>query len=175
MASFELGGVVVPIEAGDGTISQTYAPKNEGTLLYLGNGSSIKQIVAGFIGKLKTTITSSSVWTPASFAGLDFSDKLLLKCAQHRSVGGNTVVIDISPKRRTDSGYTPRGYGLVNGVLVETGIDTIVGDTVTLFPVVGATSYKVDYWPEIEVFATFNENMNARASQFGWSLVCEEV
>lgn len=176
MGSFELGGAVIPIESGYGTVKQTYAPKHTGTILLMGGGNSFKQSLAGAAGKLKTTLSSSSKWAPAPLSSLDYTGQLVLKCAAIREVYGASNVVTLTPKRRTDIGYTPIGYGIVDNEMVSSPVSVNV-DEVTVTPVAGATAYVVAYFPEITVFATFDEDLDTGggSANFGWSLTCEEV
>ncbi len=176
MASFEIGGIVVALEAGDGTVQQTYQPKREGNILEMGDGTSIKQSLIGTLGKLRTVLSVQTAWSPAAIANLDFSAEMPLKCAEQRSAADAVNVITITSKRRSDSPYDVKGYGIVDGRLVSSPVAINV-DEVTVTPVPGATSYEVVYWPEINVFASFREGINSGAGStlFSWSLTCVEV
>jgi len=174
MYSFTIGDITIPVESGNGRISQTYEDATATSLLTLGDGSKIPQTFAGTLDKLNTTITGPQGWAPAALAGLDKHTPYVLKCSTPRAIHGLTASIAIPSKRRTDTDYTPRGYAIVNDEMVETTVSSIVGDTVNLATVTGATGYVVHYWPQITVHAFFSENADQGAAAYSWTLRCEE-
>ncbi|MET0047472.1 MAG: hypothetical protein ABW066_06795 [Sedimenticola sp.] len=174
MISFSIGGITIPVEAGNGTIEQTYEDVSRSTTHEMGDGSLIKQTYVGAGKKLRTTISGSEAWVPPCFGGLDFDAPQLLKCSTPRAIHGAGRIITVPAARRSDAGYTPKGYAIKNDVVIETGVESIVGDTVTLDTVTGAEGYVVHYWPEITVYATFTETGDQASAHYGWQLVCRE-
>jgi len=169
---FSLGGIDVPIEC-FADFEQSYDVLTSSSILRMSDGSAIKQTAWG--GKLKIN-TSGSGWAPLGFTGLNFENPLLFKCAKPRALDGATEIITLPAARRTDSGYTPIGFAVVDNELVETPIDSLVANVATLITVANATAYRVHYWPEISVFVKEPaENWNKSGNSHGWSFEAEEV
>lgn len=173
--SFELGGVAISYEAGDGRVLQSYDDATRRSLMEMGDGSLVSRTYAGTSGKINTRISGNSAWAAAPLSGLDYSSAMTLKCAEPRAIHGATVSITIPSARRIDTGYTPRGYAVVGGSLVETTITGIVSNVCTLTAVSGATGYEVHYWPEITVHAKFTESLASDTAHYAWALECREA
>ena len=58
---------------------------------------------------------------------------------------------------------------------VPTTISDITNNLATLDTVTGATSYHVQYIPEITVYATLTENYTSESDRYSWSIDCIEV
>jgi len=113
---------------------------------------------------------------PSALLELDHTVQHTLKLACPQAIQGTTNVITIPAARRAD--VPLEGYAVmdIDGYLVETSVVSVVGDIVTLTAVTGAVAYRVNYWPEFEVFAdppSTNDNRRGAGSQ--WTMNCEEV
>lgn len=168
--NFQLGGLTIPIQAGL-EFSQTYEPIGGSVLQRMQSGRAIKQT---HYRKLRTSLSGQG-WVPAGLDGLDYSQALLLKCAAPRSLSSESNKIVIPSLRRTDERFEPKGYALVRGHLIETGLE-MQEDVAILEPVRFALSYQVYYYPEIFVFADAPQVQNNMTGvEFSWSLIGEEI
>ena len=170
MNSFTIGGIEVTLRA-SASWNQQYRPKAIGTDHNMGDGGSVRQTLAGSVGKLRTVIEGNG-FTPVGIAGLDYTSSMTLKCAEPRIVTGATTTIVIPANRRADD--APAGFAIVDGEQVSTPI-SIVTNTVTLTAVSGATAYQVEYVPEITVLADLVEGFNTTSGIHTWTLTCTEV
>jgi hypothetical protein len=175
MDNLVISGISISIESGNGTVTQRYSPRNSGGTIYLANGGILVQFLAGNVGKVLTEISGSDGWAPPALLGLDFTIPHVVKCIQSRAVSGTSTTISISSKRRSDTGYSPKGYAIVSNSLVSTPLVMDV-DEATLTAVAEADSYEVHYWPEITAMLTLNnEILDLSGPSFGWTLTCTEV
>lgn len=175
--TFELGSVIVPIHSAF-ELSQTYEPLGGFVTIRMLNGAALKQQNWEKIG---TTVQGQGT-IPSGLEGLDYSVAQLMKCAAPRAVTSTATVIVIPAERRSDVGFEPAGFAYVDpegknrGLWQETPIISIVVDTVTLTPVVGALNYQVRYFPEFNVFSEKpSQNIDVHPSDQSWSLEAEQV
>lgn len=168
--NFELGGVTIPLIAGL-EFSQTYENIGGSVLQRMQSGRAIKQT---HYSKLRTSLSGQG-WVPAGLDGLAYSEPMILKCAAPRSISSENSEIAIPSCRRTDQGFEPKGYALVRGHLIETGL-IMKEEIAILDPVRYALAYQVHYYPEILVFTeSLQVQSNITGAEFSWSLICEEV
>ncbi|ODU49076.1 MAG: hypothetical protein ABS92_06795 [Thiobacillus sp. SCN 63-374] len=167
--TFELGGLVIPVQAA-GDISQTFETIGGFTLHRMLNGAGVPQ---SHWRKLKTTITGSG-WTPPGLAGLDYDATHVLKSVAARSLQATGNVITVPAARRTDTGYAPTGYAIVDGRYVPTPL-VLVTNTATLAAVAGAQGYGVRYWPQITVYARFSDDNRPSGASWNWRIEAEEI
>lgn len=167
--TFELGGLVIPVQAA-GDISQTFEHIGGFTLHRMLNGAGVPQ---SHWRKLKTTITGSG-WVPPGLAGLDYDATHVLKSVAARSLQATGNVITVPAARRTDTGYAPTGYAIVDGRYVSTPL-VLVTNTATLTVVAGAQGYGVRYWPQFTVSARFTEDTRPVGASWSWRIEAEEV
>lgn len=167
--NFVLGGIQIPILARL-EFTQTYELIGGTVTQRMQSGKAIKQT---HFNKLRTVLSGQG-WMPAGLDGLDYSNPLLLKCAAPRCISNTNPQFTIPSARRTDLEFTPKGYLLLNGELLETAI-TIQTDIVRFDSVPNAL-YQVHYYPEILVFVDPPQTQgNMASAEFSWSLTCEEV
>lgn len=167
--TLEIGGLVIPVQAA-GDIEQSFETIGGSALLRMLNGAGMKQT---HWRKLKTTISGSG-WTPPGLAGLDYTAPLTIKSCASRAVQAAGNVIAVPSARRTDTGYAPSGYAIVEGRYVPTPL-VLVSNTATLTAVSGAQGYGVRYWPQLSVYAEFRESNRPAASSWSWSIEAEEI
>jgi len=170
MNSFTIGGIVIILENSD-TWSQTYRSKNNGTDHPMGDGSTVRQSLAGHAGKLRTTI-SGEAFDPSPLAALDTTQSLVLKCAKPRVIQSASNVIVLPSERRSDD--APTGWAIVDGVKVASTFSDVTDDTYTVTVNGSATAYQVEYVPEITVLANYNESFDTTSGRHKWSLECVE-
>ena len=168
MNEFWLGGIKV-IEHASLSFNQAYSSKRVSTDHQMGDGGTIRQTLIGTENKLRTQINGWG-WMPLNLAGLDYSQPMLLKCFDPRIVAGASETITLPAARRSDAGYTPIGYAMVGDEEILTTIDNITDDVATLVTMPGATSYHVQYVPEITVLATLTENYQSEPDRYYWTL-----
>ena len=165
---FELGGISVPIEANiefdldyEPLTAETWPP------IRMMDGTGVKQVA--WSGKLKTKLTGSG-WMQSGLDGLDYSAPMLLKCASPRGISNASNVITIPAARRSDPGFVPVGYAIVDGRRVDSPV-SIVGNVATVTVVASASGYCVQYFPEITVFAQAPVTQgNMADGDFRWSI-----
>lgn len=165
-----LGGAVVPLHAALG-LRQTYEPIGGSVVLRMQSGAALKQ---RHWRKLRTSIQGDG-WMPPGLVDLDYDGPLLLSCVKPRSIVTPATVATIPSARRSDAGYQPRGWALVGEQWIDTAVAMNV-DEATLTPVVGASQYKVDYYPEFMVVTEGpQEEGDLGSASYRWTLVAEEV
>jgi hypothetical protein len=170
MSTLELGAAVVPVHAGL-ALTQSLTTFGGYSTLRLLSGSARKQTQWQ---KLRVEIAGTG-WIPPALQGLDYTAALTLKCPFPRGVLGATVTIAVPSARRTDTGYTPLGFGFTAGAWVATTI-SITDHVATLGSVSGATQYRVLYWPQISVFADPpQEAIDGARGEWRWTLRAEEA
>ena len=166
--TLEIGAVVIPEYARLG-LEQVYEPVEGAAVLRAADGTAVKQSTWT---KLRTVITGTG-WIPEGLASLDWSVAQTMKGAAPRSVWSTSNTITVPAARRSD--VAVRGYGIVDGVPVETNV-TMSVDTATLDPVTGATSYYVLYWPQFQAFfSPPQQQIDVTGAAVRWRLVGEEV
>lgn len=167
-----LGSVKIPI-SGAYELSQSYAPIGGFMTLRTLNGGAIKQ---QNWQKISTTITGSGA-IPVGLEEVNFKLSLVLKCGASRGVTSSSNVMTLPPGRRVDVGFEPTGcFSTDNGLTWQTTSIGIVSDVATLGTDPGAQLYRVEYFPEITVFADPpEENTDTHGRVFGWSINAEEV
>lgn len=167
--TLEIGGLVIPVQAA-GDIEQTFEPIGGVSTGRMMNGTAYRQ---RHWRKLKTRISGSG-FAPPGLAGLDYDAQLLLKSVAARALQAVGNVVTVPAARRTDTGYAPLGYAVVAGRTVSTPL-ALAGDTATLTAVSGAQGYGVWYWPQITVYAEFNDSARPAGAAWSWSIEAEEV
>lgn len=169
--TFELGGIIVPVQAA-GDVNMAWEDLGGFTWppLRMQDGTGLVQ---QHWRKLRVRVSGSGI-VPAAFAGLDITATHTLKSPSTRAVHGGTNVITVPAARRTDSGYTPRGFAVVDGGYVATPL-AMAGDVATLTAVPGAAGYGVLYWPQLTVFASFSHDTAAASSRHDWVIDAEEA
>lgn len=168
---FELGGLSISSIEGNAGFSQQYEVIGGFTTLRMKSGAAKKQ---SHWTKLRTIIQCSG-WIPDGLVNIDYSQELTLKCGVARAVTGSSNVINVPSARRSDSGYTPIGEALNNGVWESRSISWAT-DEATVSTSAGDTRYRVKYWPELTVVCDPpQEDYNEVEQIFTWSLVAEEV
>lgn len=86
-------------------------------------------------------------------------------------------MIAIPAERRSDEGYEPRTYGLVDYEWRPT-THTIAGgtDIVDIDELPGAVQYYVLYYPEIQVFSDGpSTNVDIYGKVYSWSIEAEQI
>lgn len=156
--------------------SQDYTPISGATVNRMQNGAAVKQT---HWEKLATSISCSGV-IPTAIAQIDFADQYLMRCGAKRAISSSSPNITLPAARRSDAGYEPQGYGLIEdgygrGEWQES-TTVMAGDVAQITPVAGATLYRAYYWPEFYVFSEPpNESANVHGADFNWNLSAEEV
>lgn len=165
-------GITVPVYAMTG-ISQRYEPIRATYRARMVDGSAKQRTL--WSGKLRTVITGQGL-IPAGLSAVDFEASFTLSCVAHRAINAAGPVFTLPAARRTDSGSTPYGRAAVGDTWVDAPVDSLVGNTLTLQTVSGATQYQAVYFPEITVFADPPiEEHPEHGPSFGWSLTAEEL
>lgn len=169
--TFELGGVIIPVQAaGDVNVTFddvggfTWPPQR------MANGAAFVQ---EHWRKLSVRVSGAGIF-PAAFAGLSRSVSHVLKSPVSRAIHGATNVITIPAARRSEPGYEPRGFAVVNGRYVATPV-AMAGDVATLTAVSGAAVYGVIYWPHLTVYFSISQDAAEASARHSWSIEAEEV
>lgn len=168
--NFELGGVTIPLTAGL-EFSQTYETIGGIVLHRMQSGRAVKQT---HFKKLKTVVSGKG-WAPTGLDCLDYSTQLWLKSAVPLSISSKFQEIILPHIARSDIGYSPKVFALVDSELIESKL--VIDDRlVTLEYVDDAITYQVHYYPELLVYAEPPQvHGNVTSSEFSWSIICEEV
>lgn len=170
----ELGGVEIPMLSSL-EIKQTFASTARETILPMGDGSIIKQTLAGSENKIEINISSTGPVPPGLY-GLDLTGSLLYKSGAPKSITSVNNVIDIPAARRSDANYLPWGRAFVNDENVATTIN-VVDDTATLGVVTGADAYQVLWYPQFQVYTIdgINEEYDEFQADTAWSLTVRQI
>lgn len=170
-----IGGIQVPAYALTDSFSQAYEEIAGISSARMGDGSMVVQrawptVSANY--KLKTTIGGGGS-LPAPLDGLNRGSTVEVECAEPRRIASTSNVITIPAGRRTGT-YAPKGYALVDGLLVETSL-ALVGNVATLTAVAGAQHYQVLYWPKFTGVLTHQSSGEPWQARRTWSVTIEEV
>lgn len=127
--------------------------------------------------KHKISLSGSGL-IPSALFEIDHAASHTLKLTAPQVIQGPTNVIPIPAWRRTDLTPEVEGYAVMDkdGYLVETSVLTIIANVVTLTAVAGAVAYRVNYFPQFEVFVdppSVSENRRGAGTQ--WTMNCEEI
>lgn len=151
--------------------NQDYDTISAFTTLRSMNGTGYRQ---GTYTKIKTTLSGSGD-IPSGLSSINVAIPHVLKCAAPMSITSTSNIITLPSGRRTDTGYEPVCYALVDGLSVDTDY-TIIGNVATLDTVVGASAYQIVYVPELNVLIEpIKESVNMRQSSYSWTLTAEEA
>ena len=151
--------------------SQGYENFGGNTVHRMINGAGVKQ---SNWNKIRTTLSGNG-GVPLGFSALDYSASLTLKCGVTRSISKSTNVIVIPANRRTDAGYLPTGFKLIDGFWVSADI-SVVSNTATVTLDANATAYMVQYFPQITVLMDNpSESYDWGDASSSWSITAEEV
>lgn len=168
--TFEVGGIEIPVFSVI-DFNQSYEVIGGSSLLRMLDGAAVKQ---NQWSKIRTTISGSGS-IPPGLEGLDYTTSKTLKCAGKKSISSLSNVIVLPAARRSDTPHLPRGFAMVDRLLVATSI-SISTNTATLGVVSGADFYTVHYWPQITVFVQPpRESHDVNGAVINWSLEAEET
>lgn len=171
--AFQLGGVVVPVEAAM-QLSQRIEPVDGGAgVLRLGRGAAVKQVAWE---KQRVTLSGSG-WAPPGLLGLDYAQPMLLRCGLPDVAEGigDSNLIELPLARRTDAGYLPFARAHTAQGPVSAALE-VVDDLAAVTPVEGAIAYTVWFFPEFTVYASRpGRTFTSDGAAASWELVCEEV
>jgi hypothetical protein len=168
-SSLIVGGITVNLYARlDWT--QTYTVIGGRSTRRLQNGTAIRQT---HWTKLKTQVSAQGV-IPPGLDGLDYGQPQTLACAAPRSMAQATRVFALPAARRTDTGYTPRGWAYVYDEWIETAVGIVV-NTATLDAVANASQYRIVWYPYITAYIDPpEEETDIMADDYRWTLTAEE-
>lgn len=175
----EQGALTVTVDVQEAVnFSQEYSSLSGASVTRFMNGAAYKQCQWQ---KLSTRISCSGP-LPTGINEVDFKISYKLKCGAKRAVSKASPNIDIPAARRSDAGFTPKGFGFVPddegfgaGEWVESP-GTLVGDQLQITPVAGATKYRAYYWPEFFVFSEPpEETTDVQGGESSWTLTAEEI
>ena len=169
MLNLKINGLVIPNTAAH-TIKQSYFPVGPQNLVRFMDGSSEMQTT---YSKRGTKITGRG-WVPAALNNLPYDTEMIISCILPDAKADVSNVITLPPERRTDSGFEPVGFAVVDGDVVETPI-ALNGDVATLTVVPSATQYEAWFYPELmmRVFRP-DVSLDASSPEYDWSLTAEE-
>jgi hypothetical protein len=172
--SLIVGGIEIPRHALSDEFSQDYEELAGIAGLRLSDGGLVIQRAWPATGyKLRTTISGGGS-LPAPLDSLDRGAAHEISCAEPRRIAAAGNVITLPAGRRTDSGHTPDGYALVDGLLVPTAL-SLVGHVATLTVVSGAQHYHARYWPKFSGLLVHKSGGSPWQAARRWSITLEEV
>lgn len=160
-------------EISDGTLSykasvyeclnftQTYETIGGFSTIRMLDGSALKQTQWQ---KLRTTLSGGGL-VPLGMADLDFSGALTIKCGVPRAITRPTNSFSLTAPHRTDTGYAPVTFKLVDGFWIPVAASGT------------ATKYMLLYYPELVCTASPpQESYNWDGSTpSSWTLNAEEI
>ena len=180
---FDLGGIKVSPQ-GALTFSQSYAAEESAQVTRLAGGGAIKDVSWS---KLSVTTTGTGRYPPG-LDSLDYSQSMVMKCAQPREVTGASNVLTLPAARRTDVGFVPVAFALVTPSGGDAMLDprwqpaevALAGDVATVTVASGALAYQAWYWPQITVFASppvadWSGQPAGSGHPYSWTLEAREV
>lgn len=175
MATLIIGGIQVPTYALTDEFSQDYEEVAGISSARMGDGSLVVQrawptVSANY--KLSTTISGGGS-LPAPLDGLNRGAAVEVECAEPRRIASTSGIITVPAGRRSGD-YAPRGFALVDGLLVETPL-ALVGNVATLTVVAGAQHYQVLYWPKFTGRITHQSSGEPWQARRSWSVTIEEA
>lgn len=175
LSTLIIGGLEIQRAALEENFSQDYEELAGIGGIRMADGSLIIQRAWPAAGnyKLRTTLSGNGR-TPAALDGLDRASAHEISCAEPRRIGGASNIITLPAGRRSDTGYTPTGYALIGGNLVDTPL-SLVGNIATLTTVSGAQHYQVRYWPKFTGMITHRSNGQPWQASRGWTITVEEI
>lgn len=170
-----IGGIEIPLRALIGGFSQDYEEIAAISARRMANGALHLQRAWPASGnyKLRSIIQGGGI-LPAPLDTLDRGGVHEISCAEARRIGATSNVITLPAGRRSDTGYTPKGYALVSGELVATPITSLVANVATLTVVSGAQHYQVRYWPKFTGAITHKSSGEPWQARRTWSVTIEE-
>lgn len=164
-------GIVVP-DDNRSQMSQTYKALSAGEVNRVQSGAGLYR--GYWSGKIATTVSGQGRLASVLSAILP-NQSVVMKCIQSRAVGSSSHIITVPAARRADVPMV--GYAITaDNDSVETSIDDVTGNVVTLAEVPGAVGYSVNYWPELTLInCQFEDNIEVSDALWGWSLSGEEA
>lgn len=168
--SLKIAGVEIPLEAFP--VSQSYSRVDGGsTLQRMRNGAGRQQT---HWQKIATRISGNG-WAPPALAGVDWSAAVEIACIEPRAIWSATNSATLPAARRSDLADNVLARAIVGGRLVETPVN-LVGDVATATVVSGASSYQFHYYPKLSCISRGpEENLDAQAAAYSWTLTAEEA
>ena len=154
-------------------LSQSYGPLGGFLTLRTLDGSAIKQ---QNWAKIAIT-TNGSGAIPVGLQEVDFKLSQVLRCGAPRGITSSSNIMTLPAGRRSDTGFEPTGcFSVDNGITWQATSIGIVTDTATLGTDPAAQYYRVEYFPQLTVFADPpEEQTDTHGRVFGWTLNAEEV
>ncbi len=137
----------------------------------MGNGA-LRETIA-WSGKIELSIRGIG-WTPPGIEGIDYNQDIVIKCTRPRVKASTANIIIIPATRRGDAGYEPTASAVVNGRTIATTI-SLIGNTATLPIIAGASTYRVQYYPEITARAQLEAQDTDMENSHGWSFTAREI
>jgi len=166
--------------------SQSYSNIGGSTVTRLMSGRGVKQ---SNWSKLATTISGSGM-LPPGLSTLDYTGIMVLRCGAPRSVVSLSTAVALPAYRkdiygqptaavdfRLDDIYVPTAKAYVDNVWVKTTV-SVSGNVASCAAVSGASRYRVDYFPELEVIIREEPEDSFSSSggnSFSWSFSAEQV
>jgi len=150
---------------------QTYRMVGGATTHRMLNGAGIKQT---HWTKLATTISGDGI-VPPGLAAVDWSVPIEIRCVAPRSITSTTTSATLPAARRSDFANAVKACAIVGGNLRPTTV-SVAGDVATAAAVAGASGYQFAYFPKLYFHSDgVEESANVAESDFGWSLMAEEI
>lgn len=168
-----LGNIHIPTEALDG-FSQGYYPLHRTNMVRMADGTvDVRKL--WLADKLQTRISAHG-WVPPGFGSLSRGDQVLVSCAMPTSHQSATNEVTLPANRRSDADFTPVGFAIVDGDMVETTVDDITDNVATLGTVAGADAYVAHIWPEFTAVVTEKTEVgDAASSGVAWDITLEQA
>lgn len=168
-----VAGLAIPIHSAY-QVSQTYGRVRGGVAMPRARNGAARKHVQWT--RLRTTLRGVGN-IPTGLENVDFSGAFVMSCVAPRGVTGvgTNNVLTLPAARRTDAGYTPRGFALVGGLWRSAGLSLAVNEA-TITTAAGATQYRATYYPELTVMSEYGveEGWDVDKHSNTWALDAEE-
>lgn len=148
---------------------QQYSPLGGPEVVRLSGGAGVQMM---HWQKFAISVSGSG-WMPPGLDGLDYSQRLELRCTKPLSMVGTHLEFLLTGTPRPD--VSPWAQALVSGSWVDAGLQR-AGDLLTVQGVPGASLYRVCWMPVFTVSAKRPRgDLDASAATHGWQIDCEEL
>lgn len=168
--AFELGGIVMPLDAAF-RVSQQVERAGGRSALRFANGASLRQQAWR---KLRVVISGDG-WSPLGLDALDFESTMTFKSCAPLAIRSNSNVITLPATRRTDAGYLPYAWAHLPNGPASTAV-SISTNVATCVSIADAISYSVSYFPQLTVWADPpSQQFDVAGAASSWELILEEA
>lgn len=165
--NFSIGGVTIEVPQAL-SFNQTYDEFGGVATHRMLGGNAFRQTNWT---KLRTTLSGEGM-VPSGLKSIDWTQPQVINCGTTRELSQTSNVFSLpTGTYRTDTGYAPFGFAIVDGYPVKT---PATGLTLTVVP--GAAYYVLCYYPVITAFVEPPQvDFDRTAGKWRWAISAEEA